>query len=197
MIGRALLGTLALLIASPALADAFVPHRFGVQGRLFAVGWEPAVPVPELYERMQGDRSVAGAYGEARFGVAEHLSLGAALSWNRFSTPEAYAPTARLEAFSLRGTVHYYPWIATVQPYVGVGAGAVKRSHTVTGVVDERGYGWCVDPQIGVLVTVDYGFALNVLARYEITTARLEPAPGRGTLRRPSWVGLAIGVALY
>jgi hypothetical protein len=198
MDGRALLAAAALLVAPAALAaDAFVPHRFGVQGRMLAAGWEPAMPVPELYERMQGNESLAGASVEARFGVASSLSLGAALSWNRFSTPDAYAPAARLQAFSGRATVHYYPWTTRVQPYVGLGAGGLKWSHRVEGLVDESDYGWCVDPQVGVLITVDYGFALNVLARYEITTASLAAVPGYAALSRPSWVGLSVGLALY
>jgi hypothetical protein len=198
MIRRALLGAVALLVASPALAEGFRPHRSGGPSRLFAIAWEPALPLQELNDRMRGNESLAGASFEVRFGVAEALSLGAAISWNRFSTPDAHAPAARMEAFSGRATVHYYPWIAQVQPYVGLGAGAVKRSHTVEGVLDESGFGWCVDPQLGVLVTLDYGFALNVVARYEVTNASLSPdVPGRPPVSRPSWLGVGVGVAFY
>ena len=198
---RALLLAAALLLPASALGqEGFVPmHRYGRTSQMVAAGWEASVPLPELYERMQGDKSFTGAIVEARFGVARGVSIGAGVTWNRYETPTTIARPARFEAISPRATIHYYPLSGIVQPYVGVGVGGVHRAYVVDFAgIEQRGWGWAVDPQLGLLVTVDQGLAINILARYQITNAWLTPdVPRRAQLENPSWVGLSVGVALF
>ena len=56
--------------------------------------------------------------------AGEQLSAGADLTWNRFQQDSALGDRFRMDAVSLRGTVHYY-FTRSIQPYAGIGAGGL------------------------------------------------------------------------
>ncbi len=94
-------------------------------------------------------------------------------------------------------TLHYYLGRSEVQPYVGLGAGAMYRRSTWESGPAQTGFGFCASPQFGVLFTVTRGIALNVLARYVFTTGSFDvDGVGAWRVKYPQWIGLQAGVAL-
>ncbi len=196
---------LALLLAgSAARADGYLESEFRLS-TLVSLNWEVGVPGASLRDFV--DTTARGFQFEARFGVARHLSLGLATSWNWFSrnaalqTVNAPGTTVsasvyqRMQLFTLHATGHWYLTDGPVQPYVGVGiGGAYDDAYRLVAdlATASSGFSFAADPQLGFLITFSPGFALHVQARYQFTLS-----PRFADVTNARWVGLQIGLAAY
>jgi outer membrane protein W len=97
-----------------------------------------------------------------------------------------------LNTFALRGTAHYYFSENAFQPYAGVGIGGVWTS-TYQQAIDiarsTNGFFFALDPEIGALYRVSPGLAIDVLVRYQWTTAQFS------SVKDAAWFGFQIGLA--
>ncbi len=201
---RAAFALAFLLAAASARSDGYVesPHRLTT---LVGVTWEGGVPLTSM--RGYADQlSYRGGQVEVRFGLVRHLSVGLATSWNWFSqtfpTRSVQYPSAtvtgraydRVQLITLRATAHWYLTDGPVQPYLGAGIGAAwvsdYQSVSTLATSDSR-FALTVDPQLGILVSVGRGLAIDVAARWHYTRARF------AQVENANWAGLAVGVAAY
>lgn len=186
------------LFATAAGAEGYSASRYTHRPMLLQVGWEYALPLGQLRSSFLDTGTPAGIEGELRATLTTQLSAGVALSWKRFQQTHASGDPARLAAFAARGTLHYYLTRTSFQPYLGIGIGGLYREAVLGGRPTQTGFGFCADPQVGMLITLDQGFALNLVVRYELTTASLDvsgqPYP---PVRYPQWLGFQVGLAFY
>jgi hypothetical protein len=195
---------LLLLAAGSARADSYLESKYRLS-TLLSLTWEVGVPTGTLRDFVDA-ASFRGGQLEVRFGVARHLSLGLATSWNwfaqTFSQRTVTYPNAtitapvydRVQLIALRGTLHWYLVDGPVQPYLGVGAGGTWTSWRQTvadATTSSSRFDFTADPEAGILFTVGTGFAIHVLARYPYTLASY------GTARNAQWIGVDVGLAVY
>jgi hypothetical protein len=189
---------LSALSASPVRADGYLPNPYEHRTFLTTAGWELSVPVLDLRSNFINATSTTGVGLGMRFGLATQLSAGADLAWNRFQQSSALGDTLRMDAISLRGTVHYYFTGSAFQPYAGIGVGGLYREAVLNTGPTQTGFGLCGGPELGLLLTVDRGLALNVQARYVFTTASFDVNGNPNWhVKFPSWVGVQVGLAAY
>lgn len=155
---------------------------------LMTFTWEGAGPVGDLRTTKLVDSvSPAGAAGDMRLLLGAHTTLGVALAWNHFTG----ANQAIVNTLAPRLVAHWYLSQSRVQPYLGVGAGAVWTSTAVAGNPGQHAWGGCVDPQLGLLITVAQELALDLHVRYSYTTA------STGSLNNYQWIAVGAGFGLY
>jgi hypothetical protein len=177
---------LAFIAIAPTRAES---TGFGPEfPMLFVADWEGAKPFGDLNDKVTDELSLVGVAGEARLMVWKRFSLGAAVAWNRFTKGD---DDVRVDAVSPRLTAHVHLSLSRVQPYVGVGAGAVYTNSRSRAVAPTETWGFCVDPQLGVLVTLVPELALDLHVRYEFTTVSL------GTAHDLQWLSVGAGFAFY
>jgi hypothetical protein len=188
----------ALLPAAATRADGYLYSPYATQRTMITADWEYAIPVFSLRSQLIQANSPAGIGLGVRTGIAERLSVGFDFTWNNFQDTYSSGEHATFIALTGMATLHYYLGRSEVQPYVGLGAGAMyRRSSWESGPV-QAGFGFCASPQFGVLFTVTRGIALNVLARYVFTTGSFDvDGDGAWRVKYPQWIGLQAGVALY
>ena len=197
---RVLILTIALSApsASPARADGYLSSLYEHKPVLTTAGWEFSVPVMDLRSNFINATSTTGLGLGMRFGLGTQLSAGADFAWNRFQQSSALGDTLRMDAITLRGTLHYYFTGSEIQPYAGIGAGGLYREAVLNGGPSQTGFGLCGGPELGLLLTVSQGLALNVAARYEFTTASFDVNGNPNWhVKFPSWVGVQVGVGVY
>ena len=195
---RRVLAVVVALSASPTHAEGYLYGPYAHRTGLLTAGWEVAVPTMNLRSEFIDATSLTGLGFGLRYGVATRLSAGADVTWNRFRQDSALGDRFRMDAVSLRGTVHYYLTGTEVQPYAGFGLGGLFREAILNGGPTQVGWGLCGGPEAGLLLTRGQGFAIHVAFRYEITTASFDVNGSRGwNVKYPSWLGAHIGVALY
>jgi hypothetical protein len=184
--------------ASPARADGYLQSPYEHRTVLTTAGWELSVPVTDLRSNFINATSTTGVGLGVRFGLATQLSVGADLAWNRFQQSSALGDTLRMDAISLRGTAHYYFTGFEFQPYAGIGVGGLYREAVLNVGPTQTGFGLCGGPELGLLLTVGRGLALNVQARYEFTTASFDVNGNPNWhVKFPSWVSVQVGLAAY
>ncbi len=183
---------------SPARAEGYLWSEYLARSTLLTASWEYGIPVLDLRSKFVSSNSVAGVNAGVRFGILPQLSAGIDATWNDFSGTRAGAEV-RFRAISGRPTMHYYFTRSEIQPYVGLGVGVAYREAVLGGGPTQTYFGLCVDPQIGVLLTFTEGVALNVAARFELTTTSfvVNGDPALWEVTRPSWIGLQVGLATY
>lgn len=201
---RALAVAVLLAAAGPARADGYLESSYRL-GTLISLTWEAAVPLLDMRSYVD-EVSLRGGQLELRFGVARHLSLGVATSWNWFaqnfaqksiSYPGATVTAAvydRAQFITLMGIGHWYLIDGPLQPFVGLGAGGVWTS-TFESVADltvtSSSFDFAARADAGALFTVGPGLAVIVSARYQFTMAKL-----RG-VENAQWMGANLGLAVY
>jgi hypothetical protein len=178
---------LVLALASALAAPSARAEGFRA-GTLFALSWETAQPAFELYSRALNDASPYGVEAELRTWLGRNFSAGFALGWNRFSSS---ASDRKLGAVSAKTTAQLYLTRSAIQPYVGVGAGPVWRRISGGGVASDGFFGFCAEPQLGVLFNIDRGVALHLAAKYEFTTT------WAWDVVHAQWFGFQVGAAFY
>jgi hypothetical protein len=184
--------------ASPARADGYLQSMYEHRTVLMTAGWELGVPVADLRSDFINATSATGFGLGVRFGLGTQLSAGADLSWNRFQQSSALGDTLRMDAISVRGTFHYYFTGSEFQPYAGVAIGGLYREAVLNAGPTQTGIGLCGGPELGLLLTMSRGLALNVAARYEFTTASFDVNGNPNWhVKLPSWVGVQVGLAVY
>lgn len=200
---RGLVAALALL-AGAARADGFQDTAYR-RSTLLSVTWEVGVPLAGLRDYVD-EPGLRGGQLEIRRGVARRLSLGLAATWSWLAQSHAWKSVEyanatvtgplyqRVRLATVRGTGHWYLSGGPLQPYVGVGAGALSYEtyRNVAGSV-ETGSGWTavVDPQFGVLWSIGRGLAVHVQAHFLYSRARFS---GVDDAR---WLGIQAGLAGY
>jgi hypothetical protein len=185
---------LATLVAVPAKgADGYLWHHDG--GSLFSLGWECGT---QPMGSPQTSFSPVGLYLEYQKGVARQLSLGVALQYNRFDYQFDAQPGAHMNALALQATVHYYFTRSTLQPYVGLGAGGAWHELAASEASSDRGYGFSASGQVGVLLTVGTGVALNLALGYQFTTGTVSVnGDPTWSVTNPRWFWGNVGVSFY
>jgi hypothetical protein len=193
-----------LLAAGAARADGYLESEYRL-GTLVSVTWEVARPGGGLRDFVDAT-SARGGQLDVRFGVARHLSLGLATSWNwfsqNFSQLSANYPNAtvtspayrRAQIFTLRAAGHWYLTDGPLQPYLGLGIGAA-RDDTYQSLLDfvstSSRLRFAADPQVGLLFRLGPGVALHAQVRYQLTFDKT------ADLKNVQWVGGQIGIAVY
>ena len=195
--GILLVLALALLPGAPARADGYL-ESLSYKSKLFTIGWDMAFPVGRLRSELIDARSYAGLGVGLRFGVRPKLSLGADFAWNSFvqASPDGRGDR-KLDAFTVRATLHRYFTTSAIQPYIGGGIGALWREAGLPGGPYASGIGACISPEVGLLLTFGRGIALDVAARYQLTTAGIEFAAPPVSVKFPQWFGIHVGLAVY
>ncbi len=205
LLARTLLSLALLSCASPARADAYLDDWHPSQ-TFWSVGWESAFPVGSLQQNWINRQGWMGGGFDVRVGVVGRLSVGVAGSWNWFN--QTYSSLTvqdgpvtvtgpvyrRLSAFTLRATTHYYLTQTAVQPYVGVGIGAVFASTMQqSATLVRNGYttALAVDPEFGILFNLVPRVAFYVLGRYEFTLASFS------SVTHAQWIAAQAGIAWY
>lgn len=202
---RALFAAVAILASARAGAEeGYVASRYRLTP-LLSVAWEGARPLGSLRDDIDRDSTRGGQF-EARFGVAPHLSLGVAASWNWFSrfmgqetvplgdaiiTGSAYR---RNQVFTVRATAHWYLTGGRLQPYVGGGVGGAWADtyRTIASVaLTSHAVGLAADPQVGFLLAIRQGLALHVQAHWQYTRLTI------GSVRDAQWAAVSVGLAGY
>lgn len=195
--GILLVAALALLPGSPARADGYLESA-SYHSTLFTVGWDAAAPIGKLRTGFIDRRSYTGLGLGLRFGQRPQLSVGGDFTWNRFSQASPDGGGDRtLDAFTARLTLHRYFTTSAVQPYIGGGIGGVWREAGVGGASYASGIGACIAPEIGLLLTFGRGIALDIAARYELTTANVEFTNPPVSAKFPQWIGVHVGFGVY
>ena len=199
-----LLITLLTGWAGEARAQGYADSSYHLT-RLLSVGWEGARPTAELADFVSND-SPRGLQVEVRYSVVRQLSLGVAVSYNWFAQnlpqgeiayPDALVTGPvyhRAQFITLRATGHLLLTRGPIQPYLGVGLGGVRydvREEIGGLAVKSTGYGLAADPEVGLLVTVRRGLAINLQLRYQM--ARVEFAG----VKNPAWYAVDLGLAFY
>ncbi len=177
----------ALALASPARA---VSGRsfLGDDNVLFTARWEVAEAVNELRNTIS-QLSLEGASGDFRVALGKsNFSFGVALGWNRLYGGTPYTV---VEAASPMAVLHGYLSRSGVQPYLGVGAGGAYTRTTIGSAPYVPKWGFAVDPQLGLLVTITPELALDLRLHYEWTTVQTSVA------KNYQWAGVGIGFAFY
>lgn len=202
--GRAVAAAVLLAAAGIARADGYLESSYRLT-TLISLTWEVAAPMQDLRSYVD-QTSLRGGQFELRVGVARHLSLGLATSWNWFaqnfdqmsiSYPDATVTAAvydRAQFIALQPTLHWYIIDGPLQPYLGVGAGGVWTS-VYRAVADlstsSSSFDFAARADAGVLLTIGPGFAVHVSARYQYTLA------GFYGVQNAQWLGANIGLAVY
>jgi len=195
---RRVLGLMVALSSSSALAEGYLYGPYAHRPRLFTAGWEVAVPTMSLRSQFIDATSLTGLGIGMRFGLATQLSAGADFTWNRFRQDSALGDRFRMDAVSLRGTVHYYFTGTEIQPYAGIGVGGLYREAILNSGPTQTGWGLCGGPELGLLLTIGTGLAINTVARYEITTASFDVnGHPNWNVNHPSWFSVQVGFAFY
>jgi len=148
--------------------------------------------------------SFAGGQFEVRLGILERLSVGVAMNYNWFDQNFSQVTTVypeftvtgpvyrRLGAFTARATSHFYLTSSRLQPFLGLGVGAVwtqTRLQTADQVRDSYSSYLAVDPEAGLMLNTSDSFALYLLARYQWTAATFYD------VKNAQWVTVQIGMA--
>jgi hypothetical protein len=195
---RRVLAFVVALTASPAHAEGYLYSPYAHQSALLTAGWEVAVPTMSLRSEFIDATSLTGIGVGMRYGLATQLSAGADVTWNRFHQDSAIGDRFRMDAVSLRGTIHYYFSGSRIQPYAGFGAGGLYREAILNDGPTQVGLGVCGGPELGLLLTTGKGVAIHLATRYEITTASFD-VNGRSdwNVKFPSWFSVQLGFALY
>jgi opacity protein-like surface antigen len=100
----------------------------------------------------------------------------------------------RLATYSLVGTLHWYLTSGAVQPFVGVGVGAVwfdTRVQSVDVKDSVAGVALAVVPEAGFLFTLVPRFGVYVSGTYHWTQAALYG------VKNAQWAGGQVGAAYY
>jgi opacity protein-like surface antigen len=202
---------LALAAAGAARADGYLESRYSLT-RFLSLDWEPAMPMAGFEGGTGGldgfveDSTLRGIQFDIRWGVARHLSLGIATSWHWFAqnydskTVQLDGATVtaavyeRVQLATLRATLHWYLTDGPVQPYLGFGVGGAYYDSqiAVTDLTEpESGFALAGDPEIGLLWTIGPGLAVQVLARYQYTTASF------AGVENAQYLVVGIGLAAY
>jgi hypothetical protein len=185
---RAAIALISLAVWTPAHAEG--GNLFGgTDPAILTLRWEPAYPLPDLKGKLT-DQQVAygGVSGDVRFALGSSpISLGLATSWNRFPG----ANNGFVTAVSTRLVGHVYLTRSGFQPYLGVGVGGAWTDVSVNGAPSSSSYAFAADPELGFLVTLVPELALDVLLRYEFTTASANGA------KNLQWLALGIGFGFY
>lgn len=201
---RALAAAVLLAAAGSPRAEGYLesPYRLTT---LVSLTWEVGIPLSDLRTYVD-QTSFRGGQLEFRFGVARHLSLGLATSWNWFAQnfeqrsvqyPDATVTAAvydRAQFIALQGTIHWYLVDGPVQPYLGAGGGGAWTS-TYQAVADLTSsstvFDYAARGDAGVLVNLGPGFALHLSARYQFAHA------GPKGASPAQWIGVNLGLAAY
>jgi len=203
VIGRALLAAV-LLGAGAARADGYLESRRQLS-TLLSVTWEAAFPQGAARDFVD-KTSFRGGQLELGFGVASRLALGVSASWNWLAQNRAMGSLdlpdgtisgpayRRAQLIGALATGHWYLRGGAVQPYLGVGlGGGWHGTHVAVANVirTASGWHWAGEPRVGVLLAVRPGLAVNLQARYALTTARL------GDAKDARWIAVDVGLAVY
>jgi hypothetical protein len=187
----------ALLLPLGAHADGFIQTTRLHRSRLIAISWEYAIPVLALRSGLVSSGSVGNVDLGLRFGVSRRLSLGVSGTWNSFN--QSGTPSASLQAFSLRGTAHWYFTSSEIQPYVGLFVGGAYLEALQSPGPTQTAWAPVAGPELGVLLTVADGLALILAGRYQMafTTIQVNGNPALATIKWPSWVAIQLGLGFY
>jgi len=197
MLPRILL-LVVLALPSAAKAEGYLYSEFAPRRTLYTVAWEYGFPTLALRSAFVNGSSPAGVEAGLQFGVAPLLSWGIDFTWNKFQSTYPQGAQATFWAVSGRATLDWYLSRSSIQPFLGIGVGGLYREAVYGPGPTQTGFGFCVDPQVGVMFTVDDGVAIKIAARWEFTTASFD-VNGSPTwpVKNPSWVGVQAGLALY
>jgi hypothetical protein len=207
---RKLALALALALAAgasprPARATGYLDHWHPYQ-TYWAVAWQASYPVLSLNETFVSAPSYQGGAIAFRIGILPRLAVGIAGDWSWFDDTVSFGvverpdytvtgPSYRRVSMStVTGTLHWYPFQAGVQPYLGVGVGVVWFDTRVQSVdVKEftNGSALAVVPELGVLFTVVPRFGFFVSGTYHWTQAALYG------VKDAQWVSAQLGAAYY
>jgi len=190
---------LSVALSSPsALAEGYLYSPYAHHPVLVTAGWELGVPALSLRSDFIDATSTAGVGFGMRSEIGTRLSAGADVTWRRFRQDSALGDRLRMDAVSLRGTVHYYFTGTEFQPYAGFGVGGLYREANLNAGPTQVGVGVCGGPELGLLLTVGQGLAIHLAIRYEITTTSFN-VNGRPdwNVNFPSWFSAQLGFAVY
>ena len=195
---RRVLPLAVALVAWSTRADGYLSRPDAYRPLLTTVGGGVAVPTLDLRSDFIGATSSAGLDFGVRYEVGARLSAGGELAWARFQQSSTLGDRFQMDAVSLGATVHYYFTGSEIQPYAGFGLGGLYRKAVLNGGPTQTGWGLCGGPELGLLLTLREGLALNVSARYEVTTASFDVnGDPDWKVKFPSWLGAQVGLALY
>jgi hypothetical protein len=172
----------------------------------WSIAWQAGFPVLELNEALVGAPSWIGGAVAVRVGVLQRLAVGVAGNWNWFTDTSPFGtvqrpdytvtgPSYRRVSFgTVMGTVHWYATKGSVQPYVGVGVGAVWFDALVQSV-DVKDYSagaaFAVAPEAGLLFTVVPRFGFFLSGSYTWSQAEVFG------VKNAQWIGAQVGAAYY
>jgi opacity protein-like surface antigen len=167
----------------------------------FGITYNTALPMGETAE-LASKYSFRGVGFEGRWAVGSSFDLGFNASWNVFY--EAVSGSFTEGNGTLTGTqyryVNAYPIMFTaykyfgssegIQPYVGLGVGAIKADHRKEmglWYVDANNWHFGVAPEIGVLIPTMRSIDFLVSVRYNYG-AKVNDAPA------VSYLGVNLGI---
>jgi hypothetical protein len=195
-----LLAAAATLGAPARAASPAPPER---SRTLWSLTWEGGSPAGDVTGFLH-DTSWAGLRLDVRFFPLRSLSAGIVTDWARYdqtfsllteTTPDSAVsgPVYRyVDTFSVRAAVHWYPLDGAFRPYLGATAGAawtyVYQQSADLATADTQ-FGFVGGPDLGVLVAIARGVAVDVGASWSYTTADL------GSTHDAQWVGWRLGFA--
>jgi opacity protein-like surface antigen len=189
----------------PARATGYLDHWHPYQ-TYWAIAWQAAVPVLDLNQGFVGAPSWVGGAIAVRVGVLPRVAVGVAGDWNWFTDTVPFGVVERpdytitgpsyrrLATYSVLGTLHWYMTQTAVQPYVGVGVGAVwfdTRVQSVDVKDSSAGVALAVAPEAGILFTIVPRFGFYASGTYHWTQATLYG------VKNAQWVGAQLGAAYY
>ena len=198
MAARPMLALVVALGASSARAEGYLSSPYAHRPVLATAGWELAVPVMSLRSNFIDARSLAGLRLGMRFEAGDRLSIGADVGWNRFRQDTALGDQLRMDVVTLRATVHYYFGGSDTQPYLGAGLGGLYREAVLNAGPTQAGWGALGGPELGLLLVVGEGLAIDLAVRYEITTASFDVNGNPAWhVKYPAWLGAHVGFAAF
>jgi hypothetical protein len=205
---------LAVLFGS-ATAGAQTYYSFGapqnsVGGGAFygSVVYQFGIPIGNTHDYIS-DVEWRGVGVDLGWMVKPSFSIGLALGWNVFyentTTVITYLPGNKTPGFAISGnqdrSFNFFPLLADfrylhrlkngVRPFIGVGIGAyITTQYLGIGLssFSETACQFGVAPELGVIIPVEGGAAVQLSARYNMAFAG-------GGVDFQQWLGLSLGVA--
>jgi outer membrane protein W len=175
---------LLILVLSVQLAS-YAQTFYGLQDK-FLVSWEIAVPTNNDY---LSKTSAAGGRVEYRHMIKPNLSIGIGASWNSF---EQYTGRKTYQKSDGSGAVttdvikdiytvpvtiglHYYfaQPKSPINPYIGIGIGtqySEQNAYFNIYEISEKNWGFCVRPEVGLLVPFNRAIGAYLSAAYNFST---------------------------
>lgn len=182
---------LATIVPTLARAEGYLYSPYTSDVTLVGAAWSYAKPLRAMQEQFLYAWSPQGFEAEFRTRLASRVSVGGDFTYNAFSQDFSGGTHREFEAIAVRATVHWYLTGTSVQPYVGFGVGGVHRDASQDGAQVHADFAALVEPQAGLLLTIDRGLALNLSVRYAFTHPSLD------VVGRPEWLSAQIGLAVY